>query len=98
MTTEQIIRASNNVPNLDAMARDDLMAFWTKHQRGWNAKALFPDGGKGTRKATRKLAAYASNKAAAMLCREMGNVSYALDYERICDRLYEELPAFARSW
>ena len=84
------------VPNLDAMTHDQLMAFWFKHQSGRNARDLFPEGGKGTRTATGDLACYASNKATAMVCRERGSISVALQYEQIADRIYRELPAAAR--
>jgi hypothetical protein len=31
-----------------------------------------------------------------MLCRELGHIDSALMYERICDQIYDKLPAFAR--
>lgn len=86
----------NNVPNLDAMSADDLMKFWFKHQRGWKRTELFPAGGKGTQHATALLSAYASNKATAITCRERGDIEAAMIYEGIADRIYGELPDFAR--
>ena len=86
----------SEIPNLDTLEPDGLMAFWYKHQRGRKYKDLFPEGGTGTVKATRDLANYASNKATAMSCRERGLIGTALSYEAICDNIYAELPAFAR--
>lgn len=85
-----------NVPNLDAMWPDTLMAFWFRHSRGRKARELFPEGGEGTRKAAKDLANYASNKAAAMGCRSRGDIPTAIQYENIADRIYNGLPAFAR--
>jgi hypothetical protein len=84
------------VPNLDTMTADELLTFWMTHQQGRRAHHLFPDGGPGTRIATRQLANYASNKATAIRCRLTGNIDVALGYEQIADRIYKELPAWAR--
>lgn len=81
-----------NVPNFDAMPPTELMNFWFDHQRGRNSKDIFPDGGKGSRTITARLAGYASNKATAMRCRENGQIVAALVYERICDDIYNRLP------
>jgi len=35
--------------------------------------------------------AYAVNKATAMTCRIEGEINTALEYERICDRLYNQM-------
>jgi hypothetical protein len=91
--------SESNVPNLDeSMTADELMQFWKRHQRGANYRALFPSGGNGTRLATADLANYASNKAAAIRCRERGNITGAQMYEGICDKIYSELPDFAKAW
>lgn len=82
----------NEAPNLDAMTHDELMAFWLKHQGG--RANLFT--GRGSRTQTGNLACYASNKAVAMGCRLRGDISTALMYEGICDRIYDRLPEFAR--
>lgn len=86
----------NNVPNLDAEEPDALMSFWFKHHHGRAAKALFPAGGRGTRKATFNLAAYAANIATAKRMRLAGEIERALVYERIADRIYNQLPDWAR--
>lgn len=78
------------------MTADELMAFWAKHQRGRRYRDLFPAGGEGTKRATADLANYASNKAVAMKCRIRGDIATALEYEQIADRIYAQLPAFAR--
>lgn len=85
-----------NAPNLDSLDRNDLMTFWYTHQNGREYRALFRDGGKGTRRATADLANYAANKATAMRCRETGDIPGALMYEGIADRIYTKLPPFAR--
>jgi len=82
--------------NLDCMEPDELMAFWSRHQRGRQYRELFPDGGKGTRRATADLANYASNIATAKRCRLRGDIETALMYEKIADRIYESLPSFAQ--
>lgn len=87
---------ASNVPNLDAMEPDELMQFWFKHQRGYKSRDLFPNGGQGTKRATADLANYASNKAVAMRHRQEGDITIALQYEGICDRIYKELPLWAR--
>lgn len=85
-----------NVPNLDALSESKLQEFWQRHQRGQFSRELFPLGGPRTRVATYELANYAMNKAVAMQCRVDGNVAVAIDYEAICDRIYAELPEWAR--
>lgn len=40
--------------------------------------------------------AYCWNKATAMELRAKGNIERALEYERICERVYGELPQWAR--
>jgi hypothetical protein len=87
---------TTNVPNLDAMSPDDLMAFWLKHQQGRRSRELFPDGGPQTRTTTNALACYACNKATAMQCRTRGTIGAALLYERIADGIYDGLPAWAK--
>lgn len=82
--------------NLDAMSREELLSFWMKHQSGRNYRELFPEGGKGSKKAAGDLANYASNKATAMSCRVSGDIERAMMYESIADRIYAVLPAFAQ--
>lgn len=86
----------SNVPNLDCLPQSELMEFWLTHQRGRKYRLVFPDGGRGTKRAVADLANYASNKATAMACRERGNIQTALMYEGICDRLYSALPSNAK--
>jgi len=62
------------------------------------ARVLFKWRPEGYVRATRDLGRYAENKATAMRCRLPGGtgVVAAQGYELICDRIYDELPAFAR--
>lgn len=85
-----------NVPNLDCDPEVDLMQFWLKHQNGRAYRDLFPEGGKGTKRAAADLANYASNLRAARFCRAKGNPSSASMYEGICEAIYNRLPDFAR--
>lgn len=70
-------------PNLDGMTADDLRTFYDENARRRNP-------------VLRDLAAYAINKATAMRQREQGNVSGALQYERIADDIYRKLPRLAQ--
>ena len=82
--------------NLDGLDTTELMPFWNKHKQGRNYRDLFPQGGKGSKLATADLANYASNLHTAHSCRKVGNISTAMQYERICERIYASLPDFAR--
>lgn len=82
--------------NLDAMGSDDLMTFWATHHQGRQYKTLFPEGGKGRKRAAADLANYASNKSTAIVCRLNGKIETAMMYERIADGIYAGLPDFAR--
>ena len=86
--------------NLDCHSQGDdyLMSFWAHYQRGRNHKELFPQGGKGTSRATADLACYASNAATARTCRLRGDIETALMYERIADGIYTRLPFWAKGW
>ncbi len=85
--------------NLDTMEQDELWTFWSA-TRGVrpikSARALFPERPKGYVTAFKNLGNCAANKATAMSCRIAGDANAALMYERIADRIYSELPAFAR--
>jgi hypothetical protein len=70
-------------PNLDGMTADELRTFYDANARRRNP-------------VLRDLAAYAINKATAMRQREQGNVSGALQYERIADGIYAKLPHAAK--
>ena len=84
--------------NLDATDKDEL---WDLHERlrqhlVAEARKLFPDKPQGYVRAARTMKNYAANKATAMGLRLAGKVSTAMTYEAICDRLYKQLPEFAR--
>lgn len=81
-------------PNLDGMSASDLMQFWHRFNRPSRKDAERLVGRrKGFTTLCGSLAAYASNKATAMRCRENGNIDAALSYERIADGIYDRLPA-----
>lgn len=82
--------------NLDCETPETLMQFWFRHQSGRAYRDLFPQGGRGTKRATADLANYASNKATAMRCRAGGDINGALMYEGIADRIYAGLPEAVR--
>ncbi len=44
----------------------------------------------------RSLKTYAWNKATAMAYRERGAIKTALQYENLCERIYNDLPEYAR--
>jgi hypothetical protein len=85
-----------DAPNLDCMPDGELMTFWAKHQNGRAYRLLFPQGGKGTKRAAADLANYASNLATARSCRGRGDIVTAQMYEGVCERIYTGLPTFAR--
>ena len=84
--------------NLDGIDSDEL---WALHERlrqhlVAEARQLFPDRPQGYVAAARTLRNYAANKATAMKLRAEGKIATAMIYEQICDRLYDDLPDFAR--
>ena len=84
-------------PNLDAQTDDFLWEFWNFARHSTLlARQLFPGRSKGHVQALGRLAGYAANKATAMRCRERGRIQEALGYESICDRIYDDLPEWAR--
>lgn len=85
---------SNNVPNLDAMSEDELMAFWNRFHRASrkDAEWLVGDRRKGFTLLAAALANYACNKAVAMKCRLNGNILGAQCYEHVAQLCYERLP------
>ncbi len=86
--------------NLDSESPESLWSFWKRTNSVRPiafAKQLFPDRPKGYVRATKMLGHYASNKATAIICRLRGD-NTALIYESICDRVYEDLPEWARGW
>jgi hypothetical protein len=84
--------------NLDCEDEKDLMEFWfLAHSCPVKvARRVFPAKPAFYVQASNDLAAYASNKATAMSCRRRGDITAAQLYESICDRVYAELPEFAR--
>ena len=89
------------VPNLDAHSIDELWEFWQatnsvrpiKHARRIFSERPRPEG---YVRVTKDLGCYASNRATAMRLRMEGNIATAMQYERICDGIYDRLPEWAR--
>jgi hypothetical protein len=82
-----------NVPNLDAMSKSELLKFYNTYCKPTKEQAFdllgnLPNGVKWTR----LLAIYAKSKIIAMECREEGNIQEALQYERALDELYNTFP------
>lgn len=100
MTTEttEATEATEGI-NLDGMSQEELWTFFTscKGVRPiTRARKLFPSMPKGFVRATKSLANYAANKSTAMVCRARGEINSALMYEGIADRIYNELPEYAK--
>ena len=85
------------VPNLDCeISTNSLWRFWRNSSSRQFARELFPDRPKGYCTVTRDLGHYACNKAVAMDRRLNGEIDAALIYESICDRIYIDLPHWAK--
>jgi len=88
--------------NLDAVSLDELHAFAVRcgscRCNTKMAKELFPERQPGYRHAADGLSHYAWNKYTAMRLRLEGHVNIAVTYEAICDRIYRELPEWAKGW
>jgi len=86
--------------NLDAMTPSELWNLWeTIDQRLISsARILFPGQTKGIIAAARDFKNYCSNKATAMVFRMDGDIPQALKHEGICDRIYQDLPKWAKGW
>lgn len=89
--------------NLDSMEYDQLVDFASRFVgHGVRpiraARELFPDKPTGYVESTRLLRSYAWNKATAVSLRLAGNIDSAIQYENICDRIYTELPDYAKGW
>lgn len=92
----------SGIPNLDAMSYDELWQFWK--DCGMSsvlcpriiARAIFPEQPKGYVSTAKTLSHYAVNKATAMKCRLEGKIPAALVYEDICDKIYSDLPEYAK--
>lgn len=86
------------IPNLDTMDDDALREFWITYDRAvpTRARQLVPDRRAGYVGVVRKLALYALNLHTARHCRTSGKIEEAQRYEAICQRLYSELPPWAK--
>ena len=81
--------------NLDCESREYLRELWDKKGKQ-NAADCFPDKPRGYIKAFNDYRAYAINKVCAIDCRLKGDIASAINYERMCDNIYNSLPDFAQ--
>lgn len=85
------------LPNFDSMTETELWTFWQEWHIATRAKAVALVGVRQSApKLAQSLANYAYNKACAMKCRIKGDITQALNYESICDMIYQRLPADLR--
>jgi hypothetical protein len=87
----------NTVPNFDSMLRDEIKEWldvigWTGRMSRKNAAALLGDTRAGYTRIAGDVRNYAINKYVAMGLRANGQIVRALEYERICDLIYNRLP------
>lgn len=88
---------ADGVPNLDCLETDDLRAFYGVFYRPiYYGRRMFPHRPARYTRVTRDLAHYAMNKVTARNCRLRGQTVEAVQYDQICDRIYRELPDWAR--
>ncbi len=87
-----------NELNLDCMPACEIMEFIEFIGNGLRpvkaGQILFPTRFKGYLRVTRNLRNYAWNKYTAMGLRGHGEVGKAIAYEKICDRIYDDLKEF----
>lgn len=86
--------------NLDSMTTDELRAFvsYLHSEPIHAARGLFPNRPAGYVKAARILSQYAWNAIFARNYRRDGDIVGAVYCETACDRLYNSLPDFAKTW
>jgi hypothetical protein len=84
--------------NPDGLDADALWDFWKQTQQTCRqtARRLFPDRPRGYVRTTAALGNYAANKATALRQRARGDIPTAQTYEAICERIYDQLPDYAR--
>jgi hypothetical protein len=87
--------------NPETMEKDDLMAFWQMTDEAnpiAAARKFFgePPYQHGYVRVFKDLGAYSCNKAIALGLRSDGQIGSAQKYERICERIYRNLPAWAK--
>lgn len=95
----QHTRDPEGVPNLDAMEDLELLNFHRKHKDGWDWDKLFESAvvSKEEGKATAgQLSLYAWYLYIARLDRHDGQIRRAQEYEALAQRVYEQLPEWAR--
>jgi hypothetical protein len=88
----------SHVPNLDALPSDELKHFFTRKPGRLldQARDLFPDLRVGYFIAYKQLLRYARSKHSAIELRSKGNIMMAQQMEEHMDRIYKQLPKWAR--
>ncbi len=90
---------TSNVPNFDAMEPQEAWD-WAISAEGKRpiakARELFPERPEGYLGATILLRCYAYNIVTAKKCRKLGEIVAAMQYEKIAERIYSQLPEYAR--
>lgn len=88
------------IPNLCSSMKThgELWAFWNQYHRAGPklSGSLFPSRYPNYVNATRRLAAWAANRATALQCYERGDRKGAERYNRICRVVFSSLPLWAR--
>jgi len=93
MPPEDAMSEENNVPNLDCLDTETLLAFWGLYNEPSRSEAVNLVGERpDAEEQARKLATYASLKACAMALRASGQIARATTHEDACDRIYNALP------
>jgi len=86
--------------NLDCVSESELRELVAEIGQGVRpiraARKVFGTSGDGRTQAIKNYRAYAWNKITAIVCRSEGKIDAALMYESICERIYKELPEFAK--
>ena len=80
------------VPNLDALSRSELGAFVEQAEQARNLWG----GRRGGVRVTALLRSYALHKASAICFRLAGEIPQAVADEQTCERIYGQLPVWAR--
>jgi hypothetical protein len=99
MNPDNVESLEHGPVNLDGMDQDDLHAFVAATRsinRQRAGRRMFPGGPPGVLQAVRHLNSYAWNKAKAMSYRKRGKIHMAIRHECVCEKIYTELPEYAR--
>jgi hypothetical protein len=88
---------SQELPNLDAMTREELLVFWGEwHEASYKQAEKLVGVRPDASKVVEVLACYAITKAVAIGARLKGDTKSSLMYELECQQTYEQLPSDLR--